>query len=363
MTGCLPVPKPFELGLMFTHRCPIECRHCGIESGPNNRTGMPVDLARRIIHEAAELTPRPSTMVFTGGEPMMYPAILEALLRECWSAGLSTRIVTNGFWGRDPDKARRLLHRLRLAGLDNLNFSADRYHLEFLSADVFRNAVAVTAEVGFPVIVNMVMNAPDDPVAEFCRLYGFDPSEVRLLDEDEFDAQLAAGESPDTLLGKINLTVGRLVGLGRAAEYPAEHFLSPLRDFASVPCYEIVNRPVIYPDGSLQACCCAGGKIASFTVGNVNDRPLATLIAQMRSRTHYRFINHFGPRRLAEVLIDDTEREGPYASICDACVAATARLPGDEVDRRIEHWLIGRLVETMSPGAIPKNYDAIGPPK
>lgn len=348
MSALIP-PRPFELGLMFTHRCPIACRHCGMESGPSNRTAMPLALARRVIDEAAALDPPPGTIVFTGGEAMMYPAVLEELLSQCCDLGLSTRVVTNGFWARDPQKARRLLHRLRLVGLDSLNFSADRYHLEFLPAETFRNAIAVAAEVGFPIVVNMVMNAPGDPIAEFCALYGIAPDRVRLLDEEEFAAQMAAGTIPDEALTKINLTYGRLVGLGRAAEYPEEHHLSPLAGFARVPCGEIVNRPVVYPDGSFQACCCAGGKIASFTVGNLNEQSLAALFDATRARTHFRFINHFGPRRLAEVLCGTGEGDAGapdtrFASICDVCVAATATLPAEEVDRRLERWLIGRFV-------------------
>lgn len=356
--------RPFELGLMFTHRCPIACRHCGIESGPHNRTAMPLPLARRVIEEAASLDPRPSTIVFTGGEAMMYPAVLEELLALCCDLGLSTRVVTNGFWARDPAKARRLLHRLRIAGLDSLNFSADRYHLEFLPAETFRNAIAVAFDVGFLVVVNLVMNTPGDPVAEFCRLYGIAPDRVRLFDEDEFNTQLTAGALPDDVTRKINLSYGRLVALGRAAQYPGEHYHSPLADYAHVPCAEIVNRPVIYPDGAFQACCCAGGKIASFTVGNVNNRPLSALFAAMRARTHYRFINHFGPRRLAEVLCgtcpgDAAAPDAPFASICDVCVAATATLPAGEVDARLGRWLIGRFVDAAV--AAPPAQELVAP--
>ncbi|WP_439533923.1 radical SAM protein [Polymorphobacter sp.] len=331
--------KPYELGLMFTHRCPIACRHCGIESGPHNHATMPQPLALRLIAEAARLDPPPRTLVFTGGEAMMYPDRLEELLEACHDHGLPARVVTNGFWAKDRARGSALIHRLRLAGLDQLNFSADQWHLEFLPAETFRNAVAVARDAGYPIIVNLVLNAPGDPVEHFCALYGYPPDAVRVLDDDPDLAETP----PADLFDRINLVPGRLVGMGRAARYPADHLLSPLVDFAALPCAEIVNRPVIYPDGAFQACCCAGGKIAAFTVGNVNDSPLDALFTQMRRRTHYRFINHFGPRALSEVLSGGASLRQPCASICDACVTATAALSAPEVDRRLEHWLIAEL--------------------
>jgi hypothetical protein len=141
--------------------------------------------------------------------------------------------------------------------------------------------------------------------------------------------------------------VGRLIALGRAAEYPEEHHLSPASTFQWGACDEVVNRPVIYPDGDFQACCCAGGKIAAFTVGNVKTTPLPTLIQQMRTRSHYRFINVFGPRQLYDAVCasDPTRARAEFASICDMCVASTAGLAASDADRIAEHWALARFVD------------------
>src|SRR3712207_7664087 len=49
-------------------------------------------------------------------------------------------------------------------------------------------------------------------------------------------------------------------------------------------CREVVNKPVIYPDGSFQACCCAGGKVGAFTVGNAFEEDIATLYDRSEER-------------------------------------------------------------------------------
>jgi hypothetical protein len=345
---------------MFSHRCPIACRHCGILSGPDNHDAMPPGLPERLIDEAAMLDPRPATIVFTGGEAMMFPDRLAALLDRANRHGFATRVITNGFWARNPDSGRRLLHRLRLAGLDALNFSADRFHLEFLEARVLRDAMAIAAELGFPIIVNMVINRQEDPVAAFASLYGIDPARVRLFDEDELLAQMASGSVPPALFESINLSCGRLVGQGRAALYPEEHLLSPLGDFGYAPCQEVVHRPVVYPDGSFQACCCAGGRIAAFTVGNVHHTPLAELFDTMRALPHFAMINRFGPRALLDAVIEVGALPAPdkaarYASICDVCTAAqcnSTSADGATADA-VRLWLLKRIIRQGAPMAVP----------
>jgi sugar phosphate isomerase/epimerase len=348
-----------ELGLMLSHTCNITCRHCGILSSPSNRNRMSLELARRCIREAADLSPAISTIVFTGGEPMLFAPEIEELVGLAYDLGLSTRIVTNGFWARPAARGRALLHRLRLAGLDTLNFSADKFHLEFLPAAVLREAIALAQELGYAAIVNFVVNRPGDPVDQFCEAYGVTRDRVRPFRESEFRVKMREGTLPSDFFTKVHVSAGRLIAMGRAAEHPDEHYLSPTESFRWGACDEVVNRPVLYPDGDLQACCCAGGKIAEFTVGSLHAMPLAALIERMRGRSHYRFINVFGPRQLYDAVCaahPERHRE-QFASICDMCVAATAGLPAADADRVVEHWALTQLLKPQEqddvvPGAM-----------
>ena len=341
--------RPMELGIMYSHTCNIECRHCGILSSPKNQNRMSLDFAERCIREAAALAPLISTIVFTGGEPFLFLVELESMLSLCTELGLSTRVVTNGFWARNASQGKAILHRLRLAGLDTINFSGDKYHLEFMDAFILRNAIEAAQEVGFAVIVNFVTNERGDPVEQFASMYDIPKERVRLFEEEEFAHLMTEGSIPSDFLTKIHLSCGRLIGLGRCAQYPEEHFYSPIEAFPVKPCLEVVNRPVIYPEGDLQACCCAGGKIEAFTVGNLHSTSLSKLIDQMSQRTHYRFINTFGPRLLYETMRAATPTRAwndLHASICDTCVAATTGCDAEKTDRILEHWLVNRLMSS-----------------
>lgn len=137
-----PIPletRPRELALMYSRRCNIACRHCGIESSPYVRGEMGLPAATRFIAEAASI-PQFMKMTFTGGEPMLYQNEHIQLFELCAGLGLQTRMVTNGFWARDRQKGYSLLKRLKEAGLCELNFSADIFHLEFQKRETLHHA-------------------------------------------------------------------------------------------------------------------------------------------------------------------------------------------------------------------------------
>jgi MoaA/NifB/PqqE/SkfB family radical SAM enzyme len=333
-------PRSREFALMLSRRCNIECRHCGIESTPKIKDKMALDEARRLIVEAA-LIPEIGKVTFTGGEPFMFPSELEDLLLLCRGLGLGTRVVTNGFWAKTKERGRKLLKQMCDAGLTEINFSADRFHLEFLDPQTLRNALDCAKQLGLTRIVSFVSNADEDPLTEFSALYGIRREELydlRLLGTD----LKRIGE-----MGRTHILVfyGGLIGLGRAARecgdelryFPIDFF--PQRQ----SCMEVVNKPVVYPDGSFQACCCAGGKIKSFTVGNVRDDTLETLFERMLSRPHFRLINTLGPRALWEsVRAQHPEINLPtsYSSICELCVCATTHLSAAEADAVAERSLV-----------------------
>lgn len=345
-------PSPRELGIMYSRRCNISCRHCGIESSPEVTDCMGMEAARRIVIEAAAI-PQFAKMTFTGGEPLLYPRQHVELIQLCTDLGLDSRIVTNGFWARNPAHGRRLLKRLRDAGLGELNFSADRFHLEFMPADVTRTALDLAGDAGFVRIVSFVTNdVSKPPLDQFAELYGIDRSLLRDLRDSLSDT---SGQ-PKLELKPIYIYAGGLIGLGRAAREAHE-----LRLFAeayfpdSLACGEIVNKPVVYPDGSFQACCCAGGKVKAFTIGNAFESSIVTLYAAMESRIGFRFINSHGPKALYRLL--KAERAVParigFPSVCDMCVHTFEGAAAETVDRAVGEELVRQTLATlMDPPAV-----------
>ena len=68
----------FRVGLLITERCNIECAHCWLGSGPDRGATMSMEDARGCISQAGEI-PTVEWISLTGGEPFLYPELLEPL--------------------------------------------------------------------------------------------------------------------------------------------------------------------------------------------------------------------------------------------------------------------------------------------
>lgn len=335
-----------ELAMMFARTCNIACRHCGIESSPQNHDRMTLAEAQGYIVEAASMK-NFRKITFTGGEPFLFQKEHLALIELTTGLGLSTRAVTNGFWAANLEKGRDFLARLKAAGLGELNFSADRFHLEFLDAGVLRNALELCREAGYKRIISFVTNEPGDPLDEFSRMYGVPRDQLADLRLYMTDLDKAE-ELKDQY---TFIYAGGLIGLGRAAEYPAELKYAPFDFFPDLrACGEVLNKPVIYPNGDFQACCCAGGKLSTFTVGNVKRESLLDLYEKMSGHSRYRFINTYGPKELFKVIAaarPDLPRPNKFTSICELCVRATDHLTFAEIDAIVDGALAARTLSAM----------------
>ena len=81
----------------------MTCGHCSVESGPHVK-GEPTreELLERVRGAARGGI---SGILLTDGEAMLRAPLVLELLRECKRLGLATAMTSNGFWGRDAQKA------------------------------------------------------------------------------------------------------------------------------------------------------------------------------------------------------------------------------------------------------------------
>src|SRR5262249_28098859 len=145
---------------------------------------MRLEDARRWIVDASKI-PIIKHINFTGGEPFLFQDEHVELLALCRSLKLGARMVTNGFWARTVDAGMEVLSRFKEAGLTELNFSADVFHLEFLPAETLRNALECARQLDFCRIVSFVTGFSKDPLDEFSALYGIPRDDLMLLIPDE----------------------------------------------------------------------------------------------------------------------------------------------------------------------------------
>ncbi|WP_428559762.1 MAG: radical SAM protein [Solidesulfovibrio sp. DCME] len=142
-----------RLFLGLTTWCNARCEHCATDSSPAATARMGWDDALHILEQAAALGFE--LAVLSGGEVMGRFDEVLALVRQGARLGLRVWIESNGFWGGVADQARAAAHRLRDAGLEQLVFSTDAYHLPDVPLESFLRAVDAAEAVGLGYHVDM----------------------------------------------------------------------------------------------------------------------------------------------------------------------------------------------------------------
>lgn len=128
-----PLWKPDSLSMTISYHCNASCDHCYNASGPNRDKHCMLwkELATS-VREWTELGVK--EVGISGGEPFLFVDELVEILRGLRELGVE-RIVpfSNGFWGRDPAHAERILERLKAAGFgrspaDQIKISVGEFH-------------------------------------------------------------------------------------------------------------------------------------------------------------------------------------------------------------------------------------------
>jgi hypothetical protein len=109
---------------------------------------MSVRDAHNYLGETAKVADLKSILVF-GGEPMLYPTRAIAIFKKAHQLNIpKIDMLTNGAWGKEKAKAKRLAEKLKGAGLNILGVSVDVFHLQFIPLEYPRNAAQAAVEAG-----------------------------------------------------------------------------------------------------------------------------------------------------------------------------------------------------------------------
>jgi radical SAM protein with 4Fe4S-binding SPASM domain len=82
-----------ELKIELTQRCPLACVHCSTSSHRRQSSSLPHETVVRLLREAAELGVK--KVVFTGGEPLVYPNLRE-VISAAVQVGIQPTLYTTG---------------------------------------------------------------------------------------------------------------------------------------------------------------------------------------------------------------------------------------------------------------------------
>lgn len=186
--------------VMLTRKCNMSCAHCSVASHPGIAEEPSPETLRRTVMELGEAGVR--AIQFTGGEPLIRHEVLFELMELAHSRyGIASAIVSNGFWGKKPDRAETFFRRMRQLGLARLTISYDRFHAKFMGPQPVRNILEVARRDFWPVSINITRTKDDSELGELLapfteyknaafRFYDVQPVGQAIQLEDELRAQL-----------------------------------------------------------------------------------------------------------------------------------------------------------------------------
>jgi hypothetical protein len=113
---------------------------------------MILEEATCFIDQAGEI-PTVRWISLTGGEPFLYPQLLESSVRHASDGGLQTECVTNCYWAETEHKAEEMLGGLVEAGLDGINISTDDFHQRHIPFERVRSCFNAAKNLGLKVVI------------------------------------------------------------------------------------------------------------------------------------------------------------------------------------------------------------------
>lgn len=141
-----------------TRSCPLKCVHCRAEAQlARHPDELDTAEGRRLVEQVAELGPPPPVLVFSGGDPLQRPDLLE-LIRHARSLDLPAAVIP----APTADVDRETVRALKEAGTRRMALSLDGAsagsHDEFRGEPGSWDAALAAAEharaVGLPIQVN-----------------------------------------------------------------------------------------------------------------------------------------------------------------------------------------------------------------
>lgn len=340
--------------LHYTALCNASCAHCIVESGPQRKGRMSLDLASNLIQGARDV-PRLRTVVFSGGESFIYLDDVLTLCERAREEGMVTRIISNAYWAKSPEMAARMLERLGEAAVDQLVISFGEFHREFIPAErvrnVFLGARQATASPSFIAYSTVSAAVRDDVVVE---AGGFAwPSSVlgHLADygfaADECVPLAAAVQRAATLTGDERAQFKKAMVHDRAlinweplafggratTQLRGRLKMHPIEQDQGTPCSVVGRQITAVTSGRVYPCCSVWTNFPDHALG-VAQTPsdIPAMVDAMQMDALVRFIHERGPGPLiAQLRQAGVPLAGEYSDICHMCQTLFGQVSLDDL--------------------------------
>ena len=140
-----------KIEFVITYACTGRCKHCS--EGDHKSCGVHIDpaIAADAVKKIASAYDVKTVMTF-GGEPLLYPESVYAVMRAAKESGVAHRqIITNGYFSKNEERIREVVRCLAEAGVNDLRLSADAFHQEYIPLEPVKLFAAEAKNAGIPI--------------------------------------------------------------------------------------------------------------------------------------------------------------------------------------------------------------------
>jgi radical SAM protein with 4Fe4S-binding SPASM domain len=243
---------------------------------------------------------------FSGGEPFLFPDLLQKLIAFASGLGLYTECVTNCFWADTADGALKVLVRFKQAGLTVINISTDDFHQQHLPFDRVRNAYNAAKDIGVKIVIMSAVKRSSRITA----------GQLGQLLEDDGILILGKGASQGASTTALAVQSGFLP-IGSGADISEKERVIEDRSLSG-GC-EIALRDIsIHPSGKVFPCCSAAGMAETAVIGNAKETGLQKIIRDAGRHPFFKVLSQEGPQGLCKYLHPGNTGK-PYVNKCHLC--------------------------------------------
>lgn len=300
------------LGILLTFECNAECDHCYYHSAPRSKIGASViEVAEfaAYIDSLARFQRRIPGVTFLGGEPFLYYKHLRQMIEMIKGRAPHISILTNGYWGKNRERADRMVSELKEAGLQKLSFGADGFHDPFVPFQSVKNAILAARDGGLKVAVSVYLREALDADNEPDRISNAMVEELRQL------GGISTGYAVVEYTSRAAERLEHQSGAATEKELN-DVCLKPYRGKVD-PTGTFMDPKVIAidPTGSVSTC-------AGILIGNAKEKDLGEILKEYRPDEHpiIGALIREGPMGLTKLPgAEGFQMKETYKDICEFC--------------------------------------------
>ncbi len=245
-----------SVGLLITGDCNAKCKMCCDVRGEvkgHTLTESELLLLLNNIKKCKDI----NEIGITGGEPMLYPKIVENIIKFNYEKEMTFTLKTNGFWGKDKIYARKFLTENR-DKLRMISFSYDGFHKEYIDVVSIKNIIEICFELRIATEVTGCFIKNDTSISEI----------VEDLGEHMF---------------LTRFHVQPTIKTGRATEIASNKFYNIIDvDNHSTGCPNVLDKTLLINSNlDVFPCCSQVVENTCFNFGNIKKNELVDIIDEI----------------------------------------------------------------------------------